>query len=141
MTVDLDRLREAVEKLTPAPWQWDEPDNWQGLSARIRNDESANIAQVSVAGWKPLSRGIDQAAGIVALRNAAPSLLAELLAARGVVEACRNVGDCLDHAQNCCSDWCSGCQEALAAWATYRAALQAYDALNRSDAGKSEGAG
>lgn len=139
MTVDLDRLREAVSVMTGAPWFG----SYCGKQQAIRTAGGAtNVCFFPIADTNEnVEANRANRAGIVALRNAAPSLLAELLAARGVVEACRNVGDCLDHAQNCCSDWCSGCQEALAAWATYRAALQAYDALNRSDAGKSEGAG
>jgi hypothetical protein len=63
----------SVSKHTPGKWQWDEPENWLGLSARVFVREPYGmIAQVQISGWKPKSMAIANAKLIAA----APDLLA-----------------------------------------------------------------
>lgn len=55
---------------TPGEWIWDEPSNWNGLSARVCTEKYEPIAQVQISGW-PKRIGRANAALIAA----APDLL------------------------------------------------------------------
>ncbi len=70
-----DELEAIMAKATPGPIDYDEPDNWHGIAARIHPVASGDvIAQVSLSGWgKRKGRAICEA--IVVTHNAMPALL------------------------------------------------------------------
>lgn len=69
-----------MAKFTPGPWDWDQPSNWYGISARVMKREPYGmIAQVDISGWRPKSMAIANAR----LISAAPEMYAALEAIVG----------------------------------------------------------
>lgn len=75
-----ERIEKAGREATEGPWEFDEPENWHGLAARVFHPNEGKyepIAQVQLSGW-PRKVGRSNAALIVLLRNNAALLCAAL---------------------------------------------------------------
>ena len=86
---DLDALAEAVAKMTPGPWRTAQP-NRDGDVHVLAPDGTQFYPESEPLFWNA-GTGPDwsNAAGIVALRNAAPALLAEVRRLRAALTAAR----------------------------------------------------
>jgi hypothetical protein len=96
--LDLDQLRAALAKMTPGPWFW-KPGSLRDI---VTNSDTADTRVLEAA--PKSTNGEHDTKGIVALRNAAPALLAECAAARE-----RRCGSCGHRAPlgSFSTAWCS----------------------------------
>ncbi len=134
MTIDLDRLAELEAKAKTSHEFQDFWTETSGLRIRFTKESEAYyvvtiyeatpgmapIAQVRIANYRArdLAQVFPQSEAGVAMRNALPSLITELKAARAVVEAARKIED--GH------DWAGHLQNMLA---YYDASIAAYQAV------------
>lgn len=82
----IDEIEALLARVGSEAWGFDEPSNWHGLAARVHPAGSGDpIAQVSLSGWGK-RRGLAICGLIVALRNAAPDLIAVVRAAAKVAQ-------------------------------------------------------
>jgi hypothetical protein len=131
--VDIDALRELLKQASTGPWRHMGAEIAAGPGVKLITDPDDNDRPLGFDGYNVLiydEGGHDDvhAALICGALNALPELLTELEAARAVIGLSRQSGDCFDHADNCCRDWCDRCRDAHQVSMDLDGALAAYDA-------------